>query len=200
MAVFAIVLIGVAAFVLKKEYASADTTNDAHKVYTTGDPTRGGLVWNKDHSSLVPEKTDDWFKRVSYQDRGFDTQQDSDQTLVLMKERSIDKLTPEQVTLLHKLIASKQQTPHEIGLSMLIRLQNHDDRVAFLPEIKALFIPGSGNVDFDRIMLAWYRFNDTKLAENLASKSNPDQAMAKEVQKVIDQFNYPGAKDVGGSG
>jgi len=87
-AIFAIVAIGVAAFILKNEFAGAAQPD---KVATqTVDRM---LVMKPGSPDMVPEEVPVWFKRVGYERLGFASQDEMQKTQDLMMTKGLTNVT-----------------------------------------------------------------------------------------------------------
>jgi len=186
MAIFAVIALIVAGFVIKQEYSSANKTEDQ----IAAESPQRMLVEGKD--GRVPEPIPDWFKRVGYQKLGFESQQEMDDTQKLMAVKRQEDYTPDQLQLIHKLVASKG-IPQQMGISLLPGLRPKGARKDFVPDVKSLFVKGSPNQAFTTVLSTWCQSGDEDLVKSLAK--DPDKDLAAKAQQIVTDFEFPG-KDV----
>lgn len=191
IAIFAVVAVAVAAFVLRQQFAAAA------QPAAEEDTVRGKLVLAKNGSGMVPESPEAWFKRVGYEKLGFKSQEQADKTLALMKAKGgFNPLTKEQGDMIRELLAMDGQ-PHGIGVGLLVKIRDTEHRKEFLPEIKALVKPGERNQDFKRIMASWCQSGDMDLVKALAKDPNKD--LAELANQAALDYEFPGKDGPGGA-
>jgi hypothetical protein len=175
-AIFAIVAILVAAFILKQEYASANVKPEV--AAASADPHQG-----------LKESPKDWVARVGWQKLGFASQEQADQAVALMGVRRMRDMTPDQQKLLHGLLADKGLA-HDVGVSFLPRMRNPEVQAKFLPEVAALYSPTDRNVAVRATLSSWC---DTPEGKELVLKLTKDknQDLAKFASAVVWNHDNP---------
>jgi len=185
LAIFALVALVAAAFILKQEFAGAGQAGTSGSADSKTAPDRL-LVETK--AGRVPEPIPDWFKRVGYQKLGFATEQDMKITKDMLTAHRGAEKTPEQLKELHALLAS-QGIPKQLGVSLLPGLQQNA-RKEFLPDVRALYVDGAPNQNFTTIVKRWYTSGDPDLIKSL--QKDPDPQLAAYMKQLITDLEYPG--------
>jgi hypothetical protein len=181
--VFAIVALAAAGFILKQELSSTD------KPSAMDDTTQTNRMLVEGPDGRVPEKVDLWFKRVGYVKLGFDNQADMDQTQAMLTAGRGAQPTSDQYKLIHKLVASQNPIPKQLGIGMLPGMRTPSEHKEFLPDVKTLFAKGSPNQNFRTILSTWYR-GDAEIVKSL--EKDPDKDLASFVSKMVTDIEYPG--------
>ncbi len=187
LAIFAIVALVVAGFIIKAEYSSNNQTDDQ----VAAKSPRRMLVAVPGAQDRVPEKIPDWFKRVGYKDLGFENQQDMEATEAIMDVKRGDNYTPDQLKLIHKLLATPG-IPSELGVSLLPGMRPNAARAEFTAEVKKLY--GTNKGAFHAILATWCRSGDEDLVKTYAKDSDKD--LAAYAQQIITDYEFPSGKDL----
>jgi hypothetical protein len=183
-AIFAVVAIVVAGFMLKQQFATASLTPDQIEQKSP----RRMLVETK--SGRIPESIPDWFKRVGWKDLGFVSEQQMTITQgIVSSGRKSPDLTKEELDTIRDLVASEGITK-DLGIQALTRIQKPEDRKAFLPVVKSLYADGAPNQAFRTLVSGWYRSGDADLIKTFEKDPNPK--LRQFVRRIIDDIEYPG--------
>jgi len=179
-AIFAIIAIAVAAFILKNEFAGAaepDTKAGPGSPVVNTSPARG-LVRPPGAVDQVPEPIPDWFKRVGYQKLGFADQAEMDHAQKLMTTRGLTDLSKDDVALIRKLHSSDNAILKSIGFNLLVKVQGTESRKQFVPEVVAMYSPKGSNQEFMKVALHWVKSGDRDLVEQMAKDSKQPEMVA----------------------
>jgi len=179
--IFAVVALAVAGFILKQELSTVDKP-------AGDDLTTPQRLLVEEKGGRVPEKFDDWFKRVGYEKLGFASASDMDVTKAMLTGGRGAEPTPDQLKVLHKDLAS-EGIPKSLGISLLPGLHTPELHKEFLPEVKGLFAKGSPNQNFRTILSSWYQ-SDPELVKSL--QKDPDKDLAAFVKDIITGIEFPG--------
>ena len=190
LAIFAIVALVIAAFTLKLEYSGAGQTTNSNVTNEDKNSPERLLVETK--NGRVPEPIPDWFKRVGYQNLKFASPEQMKVTQdMLTARRGADK-TPDQLKVLHQLLASDAPFPKKLGVSLLPGLQS-PARKEFIPELRKLYAEDPNHQNFRTIVSRWYNSGDKDLVVSLEKDS--DAKLAADVKQIVTDIEYPG-KDI----
>jgi|SRR5579885_1049667 len=185
-AIFAVVAIVVAGFILKQEYAS-NNDSDNPQVAAAKSPNR---MLIDSPAGEVPEKIPDWFKRVGYKNLGFESQTDMEGTQAMLEQRGgLTNLTPDQTALIRKDIATKG-IPRDLGIDLLNSVRDTKDRQAFVPDVRALYDPKGSNQTFRTITSNWVSSGDKALVQEMADKDK-DSSLKEFVRDEIWNIENP---------
>ena len=186
LAVLAIVGLIAAAFFLKKDFAGAAQTS-------IGDPSapQRMLVLSKKGVDMVPEPYPDWFKRVGYKKMGFDNEAQMQTTLDIVSQGRQKEFTADQIATLHRLMQindPERNNVKQIAISTMPELPSNL-RKEFVPDVKALFIPGSPNQQVRTILLSWCE-DDEDLVKSL--EKDPNKDFGQFANTIVTAHDYPG--------
>jgi hypothetical protein len=182
-AIFAIVAILIAGFILKNEYS--------------GTATEASGKNDSDPGMQLHESPAHWIQRVGWQNVGFTSQEQADQTLALYGVKRGQDFSEAQQQLIHTILGLKGY-PHDVGLHMLTSIRNPDIAQKFVPDVEAQFEPDGQN-SFDRVVLdTWYGREASKPVVVQLEKSK-NQAFAKFVTDLAYNHDYPSGNSPGGA-
>src|SRR4051812_41288342 len=118
-AIFAIVAIGVAAFILKNEFAGAAQPD---KVATQ--QVDRMLILKPGSPEMTPEDVPVWFKRVGYARLGFASQDEMQKTQDLMMTKGLTNVTADQMALVKKLydFGNDNRILNRIGFNLMVKM------------------------------------------------------------------------------
>ncbi len=187
-AIFAVIAILIAGFILKQELTEGKA-----------DVAPGTVVDPNDPHIQVHETARVWFTRVGWQKLGYPSKEQADQTLALLETRRLRDLDPDQQKLVHELIAEKGP-PHDAGIGLLPGIRNPDTEKKFLPDVVAQFdpAPDSQNSVFRSIMASWCGSPaGEEVVKTLENDKNP--TIVKYVTNLIYNHDNP-SSNVSGAG
>lgn len=183
-AIFAIIAIIVAGFILKSELTTQDTAE------AKADP--------KDPHSLPHESEKDWFKRVGWQKLGFTSQEQMDDLVKLEHQRKVADMTPAEEQMLHQFLSSQNNLLYGSAMTVVPRLSTEKLQEEFLPEVKATYIQGTPNGLLREITSSWI---GTPSGRTVLKKleDDPNKDLGDVVKQTINNHDNPFGNSPGGA-
>lgn len=181
-ALFAIVAILVAAFILKQEYATAQGVTNPEA--------------SSDPGMQLHETAEHWFARVGWQKLGFKSKEQSDETLKLFEVKRLTNPSPDQKRLLHELMAEKG-VPQSTAIGFIERFRDPQTEKEFLPDAAALYDPNGGNSEIRSILASWMDSPEGRDVVKTLEKDKNKQ-LAAFVSKFIYDHDNPSGNIMGG--